>query len=344
MSWFLALFALVWSSLLLARAEEPAGEPAEEPAAEEAEEAPPPVRTAPDQVLVGVHVNDVQSIDLTTHTYALDAYIWFRWTYEELDPATSMEFINPSEQWGHMLTPNYEEPEALDGGGRYQAVRVTGRFSRKLPLYSYPFDRQVLTMVFEDSVSDVSGLRYALDKVTLNPELSLPGFVIGEPRLVVSDFTHPTSFGDPRTPQGNTYSRATVEIPIHRPFWPYAAKLLLPVVAVILCAALMMLLAPSYVDSRVGVGTTSLLTIVALQMSFNDNLPEVGYLTLMDKIYLLSYGYVIVGLGVVVRTTRMLGGDGAGAAVSLHRRALVALTAVWMALVAGLIVAAVRAG
>ena len=69
----------------------------------------------------------------------------------------------------------------------------------------------------------------------------------------------------------------------------------------------MFLLAPTYVDARVDVGITSLLTIVALQMTFNQDLPDVGYLMLMDKVYLSSYGFVIFGLGVVVRTTRSIG-------------------------------------
>jgi len=65
-----------------------------------AQENAPPTQ---EQVTVGAYINDIQSIDLRTHTYAMDAYIWFRWTNPDLDPAETMEFTNPSELWGTIV-------------------------------------------------------------------------------------------------------------------------------------------------------------------------------------------------------------------------------------------------
>lgn len=35
--------------------------------------------TAPEEVTVGVYVNDIQQLDLQTHSYAMDFYVWLRW-------------------------------------------------------------------------------------------------------------------------------------------------------------------------------------------------------------------------------------------------------------------------
>ena len=51
-----------------------------------------------------------------------------------------------------------------------------------------------------------------------------------------------------------------------------------------ICAGRMFLLRPVFVDSQIGVGTTAMLTIVALQMTYNQELPDVGYWILMDNI------------------------------------------------------------
>ncbi len=293
----------------------------------------------PEKVAVGFYLNDIQTIDLKTHSYAVDAYVWFRWKNPELDPATAMEFVNPSEAWGHILTPNYEEPKLLENGELYQVVRFTGRFSKKLPLYNYPFDRQTLVIGFEDSVEDASGLVYVADGegVTVNPAMVLPGYNVGKPELQISTQTYATNFGDLDSPQAGTYSRAQVILPIHRPPLAYATKLLLPVLCVVVCAALMFLLSPAFVDARVDVGITALLTIVALQMTFNQDVPDVGYLMLMDKIYLCAYIFVISGLVVVVRSTRMHEAGREAEAVSLHRRAMSVIVAVW-AVLSGLVI------
>jgi hypothetical protein len=310
------------------------GETAEGEKAEPAKEYP-----KPEKVTVGVHVNDIQAIDLKTHTYAIDAYFWFRWQNPDLDPASSMEFVNPTELWGHTVTTNYEKPEELPDGTLYQVSRVQGRFSKKMPLYDYPFDKQNLEVVFEDSVSEAGDMIYVLAEpaVTTNPQLTLPGYVIAQPVARVTEEGYPTNFGDLRNPEPSKYSRVRVDIPVSRPMLAYAVKLLVPVLCVIFGAALMFLFATSYVDSRVDVGITSLLTIVALQMTFNQDVPDVGYLMLMDKVYLCSYLFVIGGLGVVVRTTRLMDQGQSEAGARLTRIALVSLTLTYFGSVALLV-------
>jgi hypothetical protein len=289
----------------------------------------------------------VQSIDLKLHSYSVDLYVWFRWTDPDLpSPASTIEFVNPSELWGHTRIDSFEQPEELPTGERYQVVRFQGRFSRKLPLYSYPFDRQTLAVTFEDGQREAAYLAYEADVkgVVVNPDLVLPGFRAGTPRLVVKDYVYPTDFGDPRHLKANVYSRVSIELPIDRPAGAAMVKFLLPVLCVVLCAALMLMLRPSFVDARIGIGITALLTIVALQITTNDDLPNVDYLVLMDKIYVLAYVYVIAGLAVVVRTTRFTEAAGAEAGERLQRRSLLALTGLFVLVFGGLVAHAIVVG
>lgn len=308
------------------------------------DEGPPP---APSRVLVGAYVNDIQSVDLKLHSYSVDIYVWFRWSDPALpSPASTVEFVNPSELWGHVQSTSYEEPVELPGGERYQVLRVQGRFSRKLPLYNYPFDRQTLRVAFEDARAEAGRLVYVPDEqgVTLNPELALPGYAFGPPALRVVDTAYPTTFGDPRQRAHDRYSRVQIDLPVTRPAGTYAVKLLLPLVCVVLCASLMMVLQPAHLDARVGIGITALLTIVALQITTNDELPDVDYLVLMDKVYLGAYAYVIAGLAVVVRAARLVDRGDLPAARRLHRRALVALSVGFAVAFAGLVSNAIRVG
>lgn len=325
-----------------------AKEEAKREAGEAAEEEKQPSKeiTEHQTVYVGAYLNDVQTIDLKLHTYAIDLYMWFRWKSPDIDPATSFEFTNANESWGHVRTPNWETPQVMPDGSFYQVVHVQGRFSRKFLLYNYPFDRQTIEVSFEDSVLDARLLTYEPDPegFTINPALVLPGFRSEPGVLDIRDVAYPTRFGDPRRTTAEAYSRATLRLPIHRPRDTYAIKLLLPVLCVIACAALMFVLRPSYVDARLSIGITALLTIVALQITLNADLPDVDYLVLMDKIYVGAYLFVIAGLAVVVRTTRMIERDEVEAAIRLHRRAMVLLLTIFLLATATMVALAIARG
>lgn len=267
-----------------------------------------PLWAAPSEVTVGAFVNNIQSLDLKTHSYNADVYIWFKWKDSTIDPSETFEFVNPQELWGHTQTKAYEKPDLLDSGEFYQVVRVHGRFGTKFDLSNYPFDVQHLTVELEDNSAEVGAIKYIADTdaVSVNDKLQLPGFIFGKPSLLIIEQKYSSNFGDPRIGGNSRYSRVRIELPIHRPRGAYAIKFLLPIACVVFCASLMFLFSPKYVDARVGVGITALLTIVALQLTLGDNLPEVDYLVLIDKIYLGAYIYVVAGLSLVVRTTWML--------------------------------------
>ena len=250
---------------------------------------------APERVAVGVYVNDIQELDFKTHTYAVDLYVWFRWRSAESNPSTSMEFMNRSAPSDHVREAGYEKPKDLPDGGRYTFVRNQGRFTAKMVLETYPFDRQNLRIDFEDTEANTDAMSYVPDDtpVTLNPAIEIPGFRIGAPRLEIAAHQYPTNFGDPTVGSAEAYSRASVVIPITRPPLASAAKTFLPIALVVLCAVLVLLLRTDFVDARIGLGITALLTMVALQLSGTTGLPDVDYLTLVDKVFLASYAFIM---------------------------------------------------
>jgi hypothetical protein len=275
------------------------------------------------RVTIGAFVNDIQALNLREHSYAMDIYLWFRWKGFEFDPNDTVETVNPSELWGQVKEPQYPQPVELPSGEYYQVVRIQGRFSHKFLFDNYPYDRQVLTAEFEDKVRELNRLKFIVDQesVALHPKLVLPGFRMNPPQLIVEDFQYPTTFGDTRQKVPDRYSRIRIEIPIRRPLLTSTLKMLLPVLCVVLGASLMLRLKVTWVDSRIGIGITALLTVVAIQLAANDAMPNVDYLVLMDKIHLVAYAYVLVGLGVVLATVRHVDNDSIERGERFQRRA-----------------------
>ncbi|MBA2127361.1 hypothetical protein DLM45_14175 [Hyphomicrobium methylovorum] len=259
----------------------------------------------PHRVVVGLYINDIQEVSFPTHSYAIDLYVWFRWKDAAANPSKSMEFMNRFQPYDHQRDLLTEEPKAMPDGTFYSVVREQGQLATKFNLERYPFDRQNFRIEIEDTLTTNVDQIYVPDKVPvlLNPRITLPGFRVGQPVMKIVDHDYHTNFGDLTSGAAESYSRVIVEIPVARELVTVAVKAFLPVFLIIVCSTLIFFIMPSRVDGRIGLGITALLTLVALQLTATSTLPEVGYLMLIDKIYLASYAFIIAALWRVVATS-----------------------------------------
>lgn len=321
LKWFRNLFLVAALSSTPLLAQEATSEAAPDAAVTQAVEAAAPA--GPREVVVGVYVNDIQQLDLQTHSYVMDFYVWLRWTDPDANPSATLEYMNPYQLWGHIPTPLYEEPQDLPDGSKYMAIRYQGQFNSKLPLEKYPFDNQNLIVEFEDNSVGASTQIFVPDEnpITLNPEMTLPGYLIGTPVLTVSSKPYPTNFGDTSLTELEPYSRVTFSVPVHRPWVTYSIKVILPIFLVVACAGLVFFIQPTYVEGRLGMGISALLTLVVLQLTTNSQLPEVDYLMMIDMLYFAAYLYVVLVLAQAVRTTWIAHEDEVASAVAQDRRA-----------------------
>ena len=278
---------------------------AQDPVAPPATTAPvtAPTPSAPAEVKVGMYINDIQQIDLHEYSFVADVYLWFRDTDPQIVPGSTFEWMNMFAPDDHVQTDIYPEPVNQPDGTQYQVFRHQGPFAAKFSVRNYPFDAHNLTIEIEDQEFNAKRLVYSVDQVTMNPAIELPGFLLGQPKIEVRNRPYPTNFGDTSMTEPETYSRAIVSIPISRPVISGITKSLLPVFIVVLVAAAALLLKPEHTEARIGLAITALLTLVALQFSAQGALPDVGYLLMLDQIYLTSYGFVLLVVALLVMTT-----------------------------------------
>lgn len=265
--------------------------------------APEPAPAGVTEVRIGAYINDIQAIDLRTHSFVADVYIWFRDSDPELEPGKTFELMNKFAPDDHVQTALYDEPQPQPDGSQYELFRHQGPFSAKFSVKTYPFDGHLLAVDIEDAQWTSSRLVYVADEIAMNPNIELPGFIIGKPELRIVNQPYPTAFGDLANPEVEPYSRAAIVLPISRPVLSGVIKSLLPVFIVVLVSAAALLLSPSHVEARVGLAITALLTLVALQFNASQGLPDVGYLLMLDQVYLASYGFVLLVVTLLVQTT-----------------------------------------
>lgn len=285
--------------------------------------APPPTpQPAPEKVTVGVYVQNVQAVDLSTNSFSADFYVWLRWRNPDVDAPAGIEVQNVFENWALSKTEVYPEPRKQPDGSMVWLARYQGSFNSPLSVSDYPFQSQTLRFVFEDAVNNVEQVVYVPDKnpITVNPDITLAGYNFGEPRIAFDSHTYPTSFGDIESAQHDrTYSRVVVEIPVTSPITSGIFKTILPLLIVLIAAALGVIIPASYVDSKVNVPITALIALVAMQFGVSSTLPEVGYLPMIDLIYVLAYAAITAMVGSAVIGAWRLRRDGEDAAMRLER-------------------------
>lgn len=266
-------------------------------------------------VHVGMYLRALPELDLKTNSYLADFYLWFRWDRSlGVDPSQTFEFTNAVQSWDLKMQPLYTDaagspaPEDLGGGALYQIYHVHGRFQTPFDLHDYPFDRQTVRIELEESESLVDELTYAwdIDGETLHPGLTIPGWTVESSRAEVAGATYPTNFGDTRNRGAHDrYSRFTYLLSVERPIVGYLVKTILPITVVMLITFVCFFIELRYFEGRIGLAITGLISAVALQLTSGSELPDVGYMVLLDKIYNLSYFVIFIALAESVLAVRL---------------------------------------
>lgn len=244
---------------------------------------------SPQQVTVGLHLRNVEAINLEENAYQASFLLWARWKGEG-DPTPSLRFTNLFEAWALTLQPVTESPVELPDGSHYRRFVGEGRFFHKFELKAFPLDAQRVLLELEDSAHGEDEVQLVLDdESSVAPELTLPGWEVG---TIVREtkayrYTRGLGAGDEAP-----HTRIGFGLELQRPKRVFFITMFPPILLVMLCCWFIFYLRPVHVEARIGTVITALLTIVFLQLDFTDDLPYLGSTVLLDQIF--NYSYVVI--------------------------------------------------
>jgi hypothetical protein len=97
--------------------------------------------------------------------------------------------------------------------------------------------------------------------------------------------------------EGNEeYSRLEFHVGVDRNPTGIIQKIALPLIVVLILAYLVFYIPDHEIGTASGLTVTALLAAIAFQWTLNDSLPKVSYLTLIDKIFYLVYGFIFYAM------------------------------------------------
>jgi hypothetical protein len=246
-------------------------------------------------VKIGFYPVSVHQLNIAANTYYIDTYVWLRWK-GAIDPTKTIEFVNMVEDWNHEQSILYIKPKTEKDGTIYQIMRVEGLFVQPFSLSDYPLDHQRLSIKVEDQIHGADKLAYEFDVENsgVGDLVKIPGWNLDGWKAESLTHNYETDFGDDA--MARVYSMAKFSIEISRPENFFLWKLFLPLFMVIIAASSALWIRPHLLDARVALPAAALLSAIFLQKSYSDSLPDLGYLVLMDWIYLIAYPLIILTL------------------------------------------------
>lgn len=273
------------------------------------------IKTGPQIAKIGLLIINISELDISDNSFHADFYLWCKWK-GSIDPIKDIEFTNLEDEWDFSDTDLNATVVQLQDGSNYKSYHVRGRFTHNFQLHEYPFDKQEISITFKNPVHNSDELVYTPDSVNSNlePGIIVPGWNIQSFRFYNQQHRYSSNFGLPEVADSSTYDNLSFAITLYRPVQYFFWKLLLPIIIVLLSALGSTIIHPRYVDARIYAPVGALLTAVFLEQSTSSKLPDISYLTLIDKIYLIVYVAILAGIFHAIYTANIVK-DGSDASI-----------------------------
>jgi hypothetical protein len=289
--------ALLSSSLTFAKQNSP----------EEALNLVTPPATVPIQLETKFYLLSLNTVSERNETFNADIYLRFKWRDERLafvaQEGESAFLVYTEEAAAQKLQTiwrpelefvNTEIPEITnrtlfiypDGSVDY-LLGVTSTFRSRFDFRSFPFDRQQLTIQIRSFIWDEGVMEFVtsaedIDFARDNRAVSKSLSILNVEGKTVAELKE---WGETTKKFSNYYALISVK----RNSIYYIYQVFIPI-AIIMCFAFAIFFTPHVqLSNRISLGLTCLLVFMATKFTINAELPKIGYVTFVDRVFFLSY-------------------------------------------------------
>lgn len=257
---------------------------------------------------IGIYVKNL-SVYQRDGVFKADLYWWIKLpnvsNKKLLKEYAKIEFVNGTE----IINTIVEERDTSNY--YYVTGYYKGEFTFDPDYKNYPIDIQNLPIIIESVnltedyvhlVPDNNASTKSAFPIALEKDIVIPGFSIVDADYEKQSKIYESDFGDPDFSSQAKYSRITCLIKIERDSTSFILKILIPNLFLLVITYLVFFIPARNLEVAVGCTVTSLLASIALQLTINSNLPDIGYLTNADKLFHLFYLLITLALVQTVLT------------------------------------------
>jgi hypothetical protein len=263
-----------------------------------------PDTEGPTVVTAGIYIIDIPDLNEFQNTFQAELEFTAGWVDPRLafqpgaeDPGPRIYLAEDADEelrriWGPYLggvnvvgkPTMLKTMLAVEPDGRARnLVRITGRIKTAMDFRRFPFDRQTLELRVRPFSSDITEVRLEpnAERTGFDPAFHMPEWEVLGVRTEVGEVSVP---GHPEA-----FSQLTLLIDVKRKSGFYIWKILVPIITIVIISWVIFWMTDELLGRRASASATAILTLIAYQFVLAGTLPRIPYLTVMDKIILLSF-------------------------------------------------------
>ena len=267
----------------------------------------PESNAVPTEIAVRLFINDLVSIDDLSQQFTIDFLMELTWQDPRLGRAVRESGVERcdvglDEVWhpqayfsnSRGLRERFEKRVSLRSDGYVEHVqRFYGTFAAPLDLAAFPLDTQTLPITLISLDYDPDQVKFVSRKAAMSERFSEPGWLV-ELGAGYGGALYTGLFDAPD--REIILSRFDFELRVTRDVLYYVWKIIVPITVITFMSWVVFWMDPAKLGVRMGVGTASMLTIVAFLFSVGTILPRISYLTRMDIFVYSSLVLVFLAL------------------------------------------------
>jgi hypothetical protein len=222
-----------------------------------------------------------------------------------------MEYVNAIDYPSDGFKQEIQEVRELEKNTFYYNGFHQGAFYFNPDFRMYPLDVQTLRISLENTLLPIEQFEIISDSTSyLNSNQNRQfwgfsndlltnkneGYYFSKSEIAVKKGIYNTNFGDPDFDPISVYSRIDTTVKLNRSFIPYISKLLIPLMIILLLVYFVFFLPAEKIDIAAGLTVTSLLSAIAFQLAVSGELPDIGYIIYIDKIFYTCYFLIAISM------------------------------------------------
>jgi hypothetical protein len=307
---------------------------------------PPGNRPIP--VEVGAFLLNLSGIGERSETFDADLYLSLRWrdprlAFEGSEPRRFLEEAAVTRLgeiwWPQLEFVNTAQPtitnrvlEIAPDGAVYYRLGLTSQFRAHFDLRRFPFDRQTLTVRLQSFFWTADQMVFVPDlaRIGFNPDSTMDALRVTRVAAMAAQSQLAGWELD--------FADLIVHVDVERQPAFYVWTVFAPVTLIFLISCTAFAVPMRSFHDRLSISLAALLASVGTQFAISFRLPQISYLTMIDRIFMVTYFCIAAGVAVSTLGVTLFRGDRlrvaridrwAGIGLPVIFLVLLALSVVW---------------
>jgi len=261
--------------------------------------------SAQDTCKIGIFITDIYDLNLADKSFAAQFWLWGLYKNDSLKILENMELTGAKDHDFSMSTIEKR------GVFNYATQKGKATFKKDWNITNFPFDRQRLNITIESGDAEHSELVFLADTKNSSydaPHIHLEGWKISKFETRAAIKSYDSNYGDPEITGKAEYGSFVATIILERDGWGLFFKLFTGLYVAFAISLLPYFMGPENAE-RFGVLVGALFAAVANKYVVDSILPETNDYTLVDKIHVMAFIYVLISLIMTVVAYRLFANE-----------------------------------